>query len=94
MRCIGYKIPVPKKRDEKAWDSLRQSLITTHQALHERAYLSYVKERHDLEKRILELVQKPTNPGREVLIKELNHRLANLNPWRIYSAYRIKTYYR
>jgi hypothetical protein len=67
---------MPPKRDVAAWNRLREQVSQLHIAAAEDRFKESVRRRHDLEQRIRELENRPTNPGRDALIKELRAQLA------------------
>lgn len=74
-RCIGTKIPVPPKQDEHAWQVLRESLRQARTDAQQRQYITRIRRRHGLEKRIGELQRRPLNDGRERLLRILRRQL-------------------
>jgi hypothetical protein len=73
---LGPTIEIPPKRDVRAWNRLREQVVTVHAAAIQSQLNVSVRRRHDLEQRIRDLEQRPSNPGRDALIKELRERLA------------------
>jgi len=73
---LGPTIEMPPKRDVAAWNRLREQVSQLHIAAAEDRFKESVRRRHDLEQRIRELENRPTNPGRDALIKELRAQLA------------------
>lgn len=74
--CLGYKIPIPPRHDERAWSELldqsrEQALRTLADRREENVRLV-----HELERQIVELSRRPSNPGRERTLSELRSRLA------------------
>lgn len=74
-RCIGTKIPVPPKRDVRAWRQLRESLdaqtIRAAESQHERK----TRQRHSIEQEIERLEARPKNDGRTRAVRLLKRRL-------------------
>lgn len=73
---LGPTIEIPPKRDLAAWDRLRTQVANVHTATAEDRYKESVRHRHDLEQRIRELETRPSNRGRDALIKKLRSQLA------------------
>ena len=76
---IGVKIPVPPKKDIKAWESLKQQLLNEESSLIEENKIEKIKRKHELEKEIQKLELKPENSGRLSLIKQLKRELKSIN---------------
>src|SRR4029079_2005213 len=72
---LGPTIEIPPKRDVAAWDRLRDQVANVHAAVAEDRFKESVRRRHDLEQRIRELETRPSNPGRDALIRELRAQL-------------------
>ena len=75
MVCIGMKIAVPPKRDEKAWVALREMLGKRRRDDEQKAFEELVRRRHDLEQEIKRLEAMPANPGRTKTIRQLRKQL-------------------
>jgi hypothetical protein len=75
MRYLGYKIPVPPKRDENTWDALREQLNQERHDHQQQSLERAVRRRHDLEQEIERLESLPTNPGRQKAIRLLRKQL-------------------
>lgn len=75
MRSIGYKIPVPRKQDEKAWNLLRVRLRRMRHEREQAVVESIVRRRHELEQLIKRLESLPANQGREKTIRQLRKKL-------------------
>jgi hypothetical protein len=75
---LGYKIPVPSRRDRQGWDDLRAQL--EHQALSERneGECRATRAKHAIEREIAELERRPSDPGRDKLIRQLRKGLADI----------------
>jgi hypothetical protein len=74
-RCIGTKIPVPPKRDVKAWRELRESLDAQAIGLAEIQHRREIRQRHSLEQEIRRLESRPKNEGRAKAVRLLKRRL-------------------
>jgi Fe-S-cluster containining protein len=74
-RYLGYKIPVPPKRDERAWRELREQLQREKANAVEFFHLRRVRERHEFEKLLAKLQTRPSNPGRTRMIRKLKRQL-------------------
>jgi hypothetical protein len=74
-QCIGTKIPVPPKRDAKAWRELRESLDVQAIQLAEAEYRRGIRQRHSLEQQIKRLESRPKNDGRVKAASLLKRRL-------------------
>jgi hypothetical protein len=72
---LGYKVPVPRKHDVRAWRELRESEVAEHQARTEASARGRVRARHELEQEIRRLEAMPENPGRAKAIRLLRRRL-------------------
>lgn len=72
---LGYKIPLPPRRDEKAWASLRAELLRSGLERQERSQQAAVRSRHQTEQEIRRLEERPDNAQRARLIRELRRRL-------------------
>lgn len=72
---IGYRIPLPPRRDEKAWASLRADLLRSDQERQQRSEEATVRSRHQIEKEISRLEERPDNAERSKLIRKLRRRL-------------------
>ncbi len=73
--CLGYKIPVPPKRDVKTWDELRAQLREELHIKQAQALEQSVRRRHQIEQEIAKLEALPNNAGRQAAIRELHKRL-------------------
>jgi len=76
---IGVKIPVPPKKNIKAWESLKHQLLEEESSLIENNKIEHIKRKHEIEKEIQKLELKPENSGRLSLIKQLKKELKNIN---------------
>ena len=74
-RCLGYKIPVPPKRDAATWEALRSQLNAEKLQRQDRVLKTVVRRRHALEQEIAKLEARPENPGRQAAIRELRKQL-------------------
>ena len=72
---IGYKIPLPPRRDEKAWASLRAQLLREEQERQQLLLQAKVRARHQIEKEISRVEERPANAERSKLIRGLRRRL-------------------
>jgi len=77
-RYLGTKIRVPAREKAAEWSKLRESLTDANLEEQVRRERERVRDRHELEKRIVELALKPTNPSRARQIRTLKERLARL----------------
>ena len=75
---LGPSIPVPKKRDAKGWENLRQAILKKRLDVYSQSIKKAVRAKHDLEQQIQELEGKDANAGRKSLIKRLKSQRANL----------------
>ena len=73
---LGPTIEIPPKRDVTSWKRLHDHVAKVHIAAAEDRFKERVRRRHDLEQRIRELEGRPSNPGRDALVKELRTKLA------------------
>ena len=76
-RCLGTKIRIPTKADDRAWQALRSSIREQRLAAVERMERMRVRRRHRLERQIAELEARPANEGRERAIQRLREELAS-----------------
>jgi hypothetical protein len=77
-RCVGTKIRIPGKRDDRRWNALRSYLsLQRRVALENREHIR-VRRRHGLERRIAEIESRPVKEGRLRTLHELKERLACL----------------
>lgn len=74
-RYLGYKIPVPPKRNVRAWQQLRTSLDEQQVRRAEVQHATAVRRRHDTEQQIRKLEAKPANAGRAKAARLLKRRL-------------------
>lgn len=72
---LGYKIPVPAKRDAAAWRKLHESETATKQQRATESSAARVRSRHALEQEIRRLEALPVNAGRAKAIRALRRRL-------------------
>jgi hypothetical protein len=73
---LGYKIPVPPKRNRRAWEQLRTSLDEQQVRRAKAQYVDAVRRRHETEQTIRKLEAKPQNAGRAKAIRLLKGRLS------------------
>ncbi|MCP4902107.1 MAG: hypothetical protein GY906_34505 [bacterium] len=73
---IGYQIPIPPRRDQKAWSELREQLRSEAMLRQEVARIRGVKGRHALEHEITRIEAMSENPGRQALLTQLRKQLA------------------
>lgn len=76
---LGYKIPVPPKRDLKAWAALREQLSKARQGSDQEKQERAVRERSEITKKIRQLESRRVNPGRRDELIRLKHQLALLD---------------
>jgi hypothetical protein len=79
MVSLGSKLPIPSKRDEKAWRALRTQLGRARRREAETALEAAVRLRHHLEQEIKKLESMPTNEGRQNSIKHFRKMLKEHN---------------
>ena len=70
-RFVGPTILVPRKGDVRGWARLRATTEFIHARAVDERYRRMVRRRHDLERRVRELMARPQSPGRDQLIKRL-----------------------
>ena len=75
-RCLGYRIPTPRKAAAKQWAALRRSLNGQNRAAAEDRFRRRVRRRHALEARLVRLDALPPNPGRAAAIRRLRRTLS------------------
>ena len=78
MVCIGMKIAIPPKRNEKAWIALRKEIGRRRRDHDDRKYAQSVRRKHDLEQEIERLKALPANEGRKRTIRQLQKELGEL----------------
>jgi len=78
---LGVKIRVLAQRDARAWTALRHSLTADAQRNAATSDRIAIRRRHDIEQEIAKLEQRPSNPGRTALIKQLRKRLGRITPF-------------
>src|SRR5688572_11623789 len=76
-RCIGTKIPVPPKRDIRAWRELRESLDAQAIRFAEAQHRHRIRQRHSLEQEIGRLESRPQKAGRTKAVRLLKRRLGS-----------------
>lgn len=72
---LGYMIPLPPRRDVRAWQDLNAQMVQERIEEREASQLRNVRRKHGLEKEIAKLEARAQNPGLEGLIKQLRRRL-------------------
>ena len=77
-KYLGTKIPIPIRRNAKAWRQLRERLGELTLAGRERAWIMRVRRRHQLEQAIAKLEAQAKNEGRANTIRQLKKQLADL----------------
>lgn len=75
-RCLGTKIRIPAKGDERAWRDLRDGIREQRLAAQERLERMRVQRRHRLERQIAELEAGPADEGRALTLHRLREQLA------------------
>jgi hypothetical protein len=76
-RCLGTKLRIPTKGDDRSWHALRSSIRKQRLATLEYSKRMRVRRRHRLERQIAELEALPANEGRESAIQRLRGKLAS-----------------
>jgi hypothetical protein len=69
--CLGYKVEIPKKTEDRGWKTLRGESRKRHLASADRHALSRVREAHAAERRIARLRSLGPNKDREKTVEEL-----------------------
>lgn len=78
-RFLGHRIAIPDERDDRAWRKLAASINESYpMQRHGMAQLD-TRRKHEIERRIIELQQRPCNADRDALILELQDELKELN---------------
>lgn len=72
---LGFRIEVPPHRDVRAWRQLQQAQLALFHANVDAASRLAVRERHDLEREIRRLQDKPRSRDRDKVIESLRDRL-------------------
>jgi hypothetical protein len=75
---LGYKIPVPSRRDRQGWDDLRAQLERQAQSGRDEEERRATRAKHAIEREIADLERRPSDPGRDKLIRQLRKRLADI----------------
>ena len=73
--CLGHRIELPKKNDTAGWKQLQGWCEDRQKAIRDQNDQTQTRRRHEIEKRILELQSRPSNPDRERRIKALQKQL-------------------
>ena len=76
-RCLGTKIRIPTRGDDRAWQTLRSSIREQRLAAIERMERIRVRRRHQMERQNAELEDRPANEGRGRAIHRLREELAS-----------------
>jgi hypothetical protein len=76
--CLGTKLRIPARSDEKAWQKLRTSVREGRLAAIEYTERMRVCHRHRLERQIADLQARPANEGRTKALRLLWDQLASL----------------
>lgn len=76
--CLGTKIRIPPRDDEKAWQTLRTSIREHRLVMLERLERMRVRRRHRLERQIDDLERRPDSEGRAKAIRLLRDELSSL----------------
>jgi hypothetical protein len=77
-RCLGTRIRIPSKTDERAWQELRDSIRAARLGDAEQWQRMRVRRRHRLERQIADLEARPSNEGRARSLQQLREKLASL----------------
>lgn len=77
-KYIGTKIPIPAKRNTRAWQALRKRLTQWRITSQDQAQVDSVRQRHRLERAIASLEAEPRNAGRLDAIRLLKRQLDQL----------------
>ena len=78
-RFLGHKIAVPAKRDDNGWKQLRKYVNERHCQYRTLEAESNTRKKHEIERRIQEIQDRPKNKDREQLVKKLHEELEQLN---------------
>ena|SRR5436189_3902069 len=70
--CLGYKVEIPKQEDARGWRRLRDDCRARELHWAEVKAVAKVREAHDAERRIAQLLALPTNKERSNLIEKLS----------------------
>ena len=68
---IGYKIPVPSKNKKKEWARLEEQIIKENRLIAEKQTISKMRRKHEIEKEIIKLENRPKSEGMNSLLKRL-----------------------
>lgn len=74
---LGYRIPVPPKRDARAWCQLQEAQLLEFETKVDAEACARVRARHDLEREIRRLEAMPDCTGRAKAIRMLRSRLGD-----------------
>ena len=75
---LGYKIPIPPRRDVRAWRELHVDVMAKRHLRAESDAESRVRQRHDLEQEVRRLEAMDSNPGRATAILQLKKQIEDL----------------
>ena len=76
--CLGTKIRIPPRGDDKAWKELRVSIREGRFSALQLAENMRARRRHYLERKIADLESRPAKEGRAKTLKLLREELASM----------------
>ena len=85
---IGANVPVPKKRDAKAWDALRKWYYHEKQEFVQHFSVRKVRLIHRLERQMLGVAERPSSEEREAETRRLAASLSKARAWNVESSFR------
>ncbi len=78
-RFLGHRIDIPDERDDRGWRKLAASINETYSMQRDGMAKLDTRRKHQIERRIIELQERPANADRDELILELQTELKELN---------------
>lgn len=72
---LGHRIPLPPRRDARAWEELQSQLVSEELARRKEAQRDAARRRHQIEREISKLEARPPNAERTKLLHELRRLL-------------------
>jgi hypothetical protein len=75
---LGYKIPIPLKRNARGWEKLRVQILMEERELQARRHDEKRRRRRSLEREIERLESLPPNAGRTRAVQQLRKELSKV----------------
>jgi hypothetical protein len=73
--CLGYKVEIPKRSDDRGWRALHRESRKRHLASADKRAIRRVREVHAAERRVAHLRSLGPNKDREKIIQELEEKI-------------------